>query len=150
MYCSKCGHPNDDNTTFCTNCGAPLTEGTANDQAQPAVQPQAPQQPMPQVQPSTSVPGKGLGIASMVLGIVSLVFFCVLYLAIPCAIVGIILGIVSRNQAKKAGAPTGMSTAGIVCSAIALGILVIVLILTIIGVVGASSYTNNFSDFSRF
>ena len=101
MYCSKCGHPNDDNTTFCTNCGAPLTEGTANDQAQPAVQPQAPQQPMPQVQPSTSVPGKGLGIASMVLGIVSLVFFCVLYLAIPCAIVGIILGIVQEIRLKK-------------------------------------------------
>ena len=149
MYCSKCGHPNDDNTTFCTNCGAPLTEETANEQVESA-QPQAPQQPMPQTQPSASVPGKGLGIASMVLGIVSLVLFCFLYIAIPCAIVGIILGIVSRNQAKKAGAPTGMSTAGIVCSAIALGILVIVLILTIIGVVGAASYTNNFSDFSNF
>lgn len=157
MFCTKCGQQNDDNVSFCTNCGAPLnSEENTNPQAQP-VQPevQPPQQPQyqaqaPQSQPNAPVPGKGLGIASMVLGIVSLALFCFLYIAIPCAVVGIILGIVGYNQAKKVNAPKGMATAGIVCSAIALGILVIALILTLIGVIGAASYTNNFSDFSQF
>ena len=71
------------------------------------------------------IPGKGLGIASMVLGIVSLALFCVLYLAIPCAIVGAILGGVALSKAKQAGVKNGMGVAGLTCSLIALGILVI-------------------------
>lgn len=142
MYCTKCGHPNDDNTSFCTNCGAPLGEEktVAQDFNQPQ-QPVQPQQPMPQ--PTGSIPGRGLGIASMVLGIISLVFFCTIYLPIPCAIVGIILGIVGRNQAKASGAPTGMATAGIICSSISLGLALITIILGAVGLIAFGSFGSN-------
>lgn len=70
---------------------------------------------------------KGLSIASMVLGIVSLVFFCFAYICIPCGIVAIILGGVALAT-KKAG--KGMAIAGLVCAVIAIAIYVI---LSIIG-----------------
>lgn len=68
-------------------------------------------------------PGRGLAIASMVLGIVSVALFCAWYLAIPCAIVGLVLGIV----AKRKGSPSKMAMAGIVLSIIALGIAILMI-----------------------
>lgn len=67
--------------------------------------------------------GKGLGIASMICGIVSLIGCCGLwYIGIPCAIVAIILGIIQivKNESK------GMAIAGIICGA--LGIVLSVLV----------------------
>lgn len=75
-------------------------------------------------------PGKGKAIASMVLGIISLVVAWFGYgaiLAIILSIVGLILG----TQAKKeipAEMPKGMATAGIVMSIIALALSVIVFV----------------------
>lgn len=66
---------------------------------------------------STSTPGKGAAIASLVLGIVSVVFWFTGMLAIiglVCAIVGIICSSVS----KKAGYEGGVRTAGLVLSII--------------------------------
>ncbi|MGN0396003.1 MAG: DUF4190 domain-containing protein, partial [Coprococcus sp.] len=58
--------------------------------------------------------GQGLAIASMVLGIVAIVFSCCwYYISIPCAIVGLIMGGVSL-AGKKPG--KGMAIAGLVCS----------------------------------
>ena len=65
---------------------------------------------------------KGFSIASMVLGIVSLVLVC-----IPAGIVAIILGGVSLAT-KKGG--RGMAIAGLVCAIIGIAVYVI---LTIIG-----------------
>jgi hypothetical protein len=60
----------------------------------------------------------GLSIASMVLGIVALVFgCCVPVVTYICAIVGVILGAVAL--AKHAGGK-GMAIAGLVCSIVAL------------------------------
>ena len=125
-YCKNCGSLNNDGVLYCASCGAPMQ----------AAQPQQPiypvnnyQQPVPQ-----SVPGKGLGITSMVLGIISLVLFCFWFIALPCAIVGIILGCISISQAKEAGMKNGMATAGIVCSAIAIVLVILILILAAIGV----------------
>lgn len=63
--------------------------------------------------------GTGLGIASMVLGIVSIPMMCcggVSFLCIVLGIVSIVLGIVQivKNEKK------GMAIAGIVCSAVAI------------------------------
>lgn len=68
-------------------------------------------------------PGKGLAIASMVLGIVSLVLcLIVMYLpALICAIVGLILGIMAKKKIKSK-----MATAGFVCSLIGLIISAVV------------------------
>ncbi len=72
---------------------------------------------------------KGLSIASMVLGIVSLVFFCVWYIAIPCAILAIIFGIIgSKRGAKK------MAKAGLIMGIVSVSIFVLVWILALMGV----------------
>lgn len=74
------------------------------------------------VQPSNST---GLAIASMVLGIVSLVFFCVPYICFLTGIIGIILGAISLGT-KKGG--KGMAIAGLVCSAVSMAIYLIIVI----------------------
>ena len=70
---------------------------------------------------------KGLGIASMVLGILSLTCCCCSILGVIVAIVGLILGIISQ-KAK----PNGFALAGIITSAfgIAFGILGFVITIT--------------------
>ncbi len=77
-------------------------------------------------------PGKGLSIAGMVLGIVSLAVLCIPYvnfLSLVCAIVGLILSIIGKKKSKAANAPTGMATAGIVLSIIALAIAIVVVLI---------------------
>ena len=44
---------------------------------------------------------KGLSIASMILGIVSVVLCCVWYISIPCAILAIIFGTVENKKNKN-------------------------------------------------
>ncbi|MCD6304501.1 MAG: hypothetical protein J7M21_06020 [Planctomycetes bacterium] len=99
---------------------------------------QAPPEPSPSTA-AVANPGKGLSIAGLVLGIVAVALFCVWYLAIPCAIVGLILSIIARNKSKAANAPTGMATAGLILCIIALVldvVLGIVLGSLILGAVG--------------
>ncbi len=116
MFCPHCGTPTAENQTHCTQCGAVLTV----------------QVPMSNHPTPTKTPGFGLAIASMVLGIVSLALFCVIYLAIPCAIVGIALAAIALNKAKQVHAKSGMAVAGLTCSCVALGILIILLVVVII------------------
>ena len=98
--------------------------------------PQAPPQAPIGVVPN---PGKGLSIAGMVLGIVGLALFCLWYLAIPCAIVGLILSILGKKKSKAANAPTGMATAGIVLSIIALALDLVFAIIAIIALTAVSN-----------
>ena len=93
-------------------------------------------QPMPQyvyVTQQQNSPKKsiGLAVASMVLGIVAVVFSCIIYISIPCGIVGLILGAVSLAT-KKGG--KGMAIAGIVCSIVAIAVVIIS------AIAGASMY----------
>lgn len=72
-----------------------------------------------------------MAVASLVLGILSLVFMWIPYiniLAIILAIVGIVLGALGMKQLKAAGKPSGMATAGMVMSIIGLAISVIYVI----------------------
>lgn len=65
----------------------------------------------------------GMAIASMILGILSIVFCCCYgWISIPLAIIGIILGAVclSKNTSGR-----GMAIAGIVTSIIALALLLV-------------------------
>ena len=154
MFCSQCGTKNNDGAAFCAGCGAPLeTELSAKQEAPdqelkpqsenieieaPANNFQAPQNDFSANQsytptPAPSLPGKGQGIAGMVLGIVSLVMMCTFYIALPCAIVGLILSITSKSKAKKAGMKNGFAVAGIVTSAIGLGLGVLYIIFAVIG-----------------
>ena len=73
--------------------------------------------------------GKGLGIASLVLGILALLSGW-MFIGGLFGLIGLILGVMSLRQAKKAGAPKGLAITGIVLSilglisAIVMGILV--------------------------
>lgn len=125
MFCPNCGAQNADNVAFCASCGANM--GAQQPVYQAPVQPmyQAPVQPVYQQPIQQSVPGKGMGITGMVLGIVALVLFCMWYVSIPSAIVGAILSGVALKKAQEVGKKNGMATAGLVCSCIALGIAIL-------------------------
>lgn len=81
---------------------------------------------------------KGMSIASLILGIISLVLFCFWYLSLPCAIIAIILGVMGRKKGGK-----GMATAGIVLGAIAIVLVVVILILAAVGIGVLSSMDPN-------
>lgn len=76
---------------------------------------------------------QGMAIASMVLGIISLLTSCTIIIPIPTAIIGIILGIISIKY-KYDG--RGMAIAGIILSSISL----LVVLLVIIGYIAFSNY----------
>ena len=89
-------------------------------------------------QPKKSI---GLAVASMVLGIVSVVFCCCfVYISIPCGIVGLILGAISVAT-KKGG--KGMAIAGIVCSIVSLAVAIIA------AAAGASLYYDMMNSYNR-
>jgi hypothetical protein len=67
--------------------------------------------------------GRGLGIASMICGIISVLFGmipCVGMSVLPLAVVALVLGCISCKQAIDGGAPLGMAITGIVTSSFAL------------------------------
>lgn len=69
-------------------------------------------------------PARGKATASMVLGIVSLICIWFGYsslIGIVCGIIGLVLGIDAKKQLMPEEG-RGMATAGVVCSAIGLGL----------------------------
>lgn len=146
MFCSNCGANIPDDSKACSYCGVPVNQQQPQFQQpeqqvqpayqQPAYQSPAFSQPVPRM---TEMPGKGMGVASLVLGIVSLVMFCIWYLSLPCGIVGLILGVVSMNKAKAVGMRNGTAVGGMVCSCIALGLSILICVLAIIGLAELSA-----------
>lgn len=140
MFCPYCNSEINDGLKFCPKCGSPVASASYQQPVQqyqdpyqqpyqqqyqqPPVFNQAPVQPMQfyseQPQADNRVPGKGLGIASMVLGIIAFVFSCYLYLSLPLGLTSLILGVVGRIKAKSADKKNGCATAGIICSILAL------------------------------
>lgn len=70
---------------------------------------------------TVSAESGGFGIASMICGIIALITCCLWCLCIPLAVVSIVLGILQLQK----GTAKGMAIAGIVCSGIALVLLII-------------------------
>ncbi len=66
---------------------------------------------------------KGFCIASLVLGIVALIFFCLWYISIPCGILAIIFGILGIKSMNK-----GMAIAGLITGSIGLVISTLIII----------------------
>lgn len=79
---------------------------------------------------------KGFCIASLVLGIVTLIFFCLWYISIPCGILAIIFGILGIKSTSK-----GMAIAGLITGSI--GLLISTLIVIFLFIIG---FTIGFSD----
>lgn len=83
---------------------------------------------------------KGLSIASMVLGIISVVLFCAWYIALPCGILAIIFGIIERKKNKS----NKFAKSGFI-----LGIVSIVLSIVVIFIVFFISASLNHGLFER-
>ncbi|MEE1061454.1 MAG: DUF4190 domain-containing protein [Ruminococcus sp.] len=96
---------------------------------------QSPQYNAPYVQGESK--GNGLGIASLVLGIVSIVTFCLCCVSLPLSITGLILGIISKVKKKE---NNGIAIAGIIVSAVALVAVLGFWLFAIIS--GEASYTD--------
>ena len=72
----------------------------------------------------------GLAIASMVLGILSLLCFCAWYISLPLGVIAIVLGVIAKNQADRGQAGgRGMALAGLICGSIAVLLAIILLVI---------------------
>ncbi len=78
---------------------------------------------------------KGFAIASMVLGIISLVLFCIWYISVPCSILAIIFAKLSLKSSKRGMAIAGLTT-GII------GFILIIIVYILIVALGISIYQN--------
>lgn len=73
--------------------------------------------------------GKGMAIAALILGIVSVALCLYWFIAIPVGIVAIVLGVIAR----KRGVGAGMALAGIITGAVGAVLGLIIAILTFAG-----------------
>lgn len=145
MFCRNCGTENGDQDKFCKNCGQPLAaedsqqEETAGSTQQAAPDPAPVQYTAYQQTPVIEEDRpSGTAIASMVLGIVSIVFCCMNVIAVVLGIVAIVL---SRRE-EQSGHQNGFVKAGFVCGligAILGGIYLIYVIAVVMFRVGKSS-----------
>jgi hypothetical protein len=109
---------------------------------EPSPQPSYQQQPYQQQQfypPVTSTPaepGKGLAVAGLVLGIISLVFCFVPYIGFPVSIVGIFLAAFGRRSITR----RTMATVGLVLSIIGLVLAVIFTVVYLGAIMSANQY----------
>ena len=78
---------------------------------------------------STNSTRKGFNITSMVLGIISVVTFCIWYASLPSSILAIIFSVAGRKDAGR-----GMGIAGMVLGIVALALYAIIFILGIFGI----------------
>lgn len=144
IYCEKC-RTRISSGNRCTTCGhvnpGPIPESNRAPvpppPSPPAQYPQqvtqqvyAPQQPaygQPVMYPGVQAPTHGPAVASMILGILSLVLW---WFGIITGIIGLVLGASSLKQCQPNGPKNGrgMAIAGITCSIIALSLWLIVLL----------------------
>ncbi|MCD4823356.1 MAG: hypothetical protein K8S55_02010 [Phycisphaerae bacterium] len=87
--------------------------------------------------------GNGIAVAGMILGIIACALFCIPYIALPCAIVGLILSIQGKKKSLVTGTGSGMAITGIILSIIALAVAALLIILIIAG-----AMTSSFSTYS--
>lgn len=162
MFCKNCGAQLSEGAAFCPNCGTAVVKEVAEPVYQQPAEPQQPvyrqpaepqqpvyQQPVyqqPVYQPVVngaprSNPGKGMGIAALIMGIVSCCFFWIPYFNIIClmmSIAGMILSIIGLKKSKSAGASAGVSVAGLVLSIVGL-VLSSISCLVVLGILAEAS-----------
>ena len=125
MFCTKCGGQVAINSVVCTYCGTQVkhpqnsnfnNSNFVQNQPQDFAQASAPQ-----------AQSNGLGVASMVLGILAITLTWAYGLGVVLAIPALILGIIQQKQRK-----CGMATAGIVLGIISI-ILAVLLVIFFVG-----------------
>jgi type IV pilus assembly protein PilA len=114
MFCPKCGAALQENSQFCSRCGAPATAHPDPAYAQGATSTEA-----------GTTSGKALG--SLITGIFGLVLF-------PAAIVAIVLGHISRSEIRKSSGRlhgAGMALTGLVFGYVGVAFIPILIIAAI-------------------
>lgn len=96
---------------------------------------QPPVAPPVQPQQIPPRPASGLAIASLILGILSIVLLCLWFLSVPLGIIAIILGVVALNQAKagRAGGK-GMAKGGVICGIVGIALTILLTVAVWAGV----------------
>ena len=94
--------------------------------------PPIPGNPVPYYIPAPAGMGQGKAVASLVLGIIGVVLCQIVFISLPCQIIGLILGILAKRQ--RAG---GMAIAGIVLCCVGLAFSLLVLFFVILGLIMA-------------
>ena len=134
MFCSYCGSLHEDTARFCGVCGAKLA-------VQPLAAPEGqPDQHVRQAQgwPGYScwqmpqpekLPGKGFGVAGLVLSLVALAIGTAWLFSAILAVLGIVFSAIGLAKAKKAEKSNGLAVGGLIC-----GIVAIVILAVLIGV----------------
>ena len=119
MKCNYCGADNKEESKFCASCGAELKEKKKTTKKEEAEVKEEKIETKPYVKPEVVKPEEkdGKGTASLVLGIISMLVWCVTPIT---SIIGLILGICAKKSGKK--------VAGIILNAIALTISVVCLL----------------------
>lgn len=135
MICKYCGADLQEGAATCASCGAAVEGVSAEVVTEEATEVVVPQK--------NTKAGKGLGIASLILGILSVPGIggavCCACLggfgSILTSIVSIVLGILSISKAKKEGVKSSpLAIIGIVLSAIALlGIIIAIIVNAVLG-----------------
>lgn len=122
MKCNYCGADNKEGSKFCASCGAELKEKKTTKSEEIKVEKQEVKEVKPEVKAepvkATNTTKDGKATASLVLGICSLIIWC---LTFPLSLIGLILGIASKER-------SGKRTAGIVINAIGLALSLCVLL----------------------
>lgn len=113
MFCSQCGSKIDDEAKFCAQCGTPVARSAP--QAQPYV---APVYVEPRPVQCERCDKRGVESNKGGDNVVGLVGFI---LAFICPLAGLICSIIGYGNAKKGAPNRGLSVAGIIISALAVG-----------------------------
>ena len=89
--------------------------------------------------PGQSEPGKGMGIAGFVTGVVGLVLSWLPFVGLVIAAVGIALSAVGLRQIRAARGSGGLAVAGLVCGIIG-SIIGLVIVIAVIADASSSTY----------
>ena len=124
MYCPQCGQQNPAESAACSNCGQPLMA------TPPAAPHSSPVVGAPAPAPGAAVPTAGKATASLVLGLLSLVF-CL------AGIPAIILGHMALSEIKKSAGRLkgdGMALAGLIMGYLSIVAIPFILIIAAIAI----------------
>lgn len=79
-------------------------------------------------------PRHGLAVASLVLGMISLLLFCVPWISVPAALAAIVMGAVIRHRGPhRVGSDSVvMATVGVICGGVAITLIVVILLIAAI------------------
>ena len=153
--CYSCGSQMPDEAVACSVCGAPLQADQMPQQpyqqqdfqqpyAQQPYQQMGYQQPYQQQMYAGNNAPNGKAIASLVLGIMSILTSSV-FIGFVLGIVGCVLGVKARNEIPEGAPGRGLATGGLVCSIVGavLGGILVLSCVCIGGIGGCAAIMDN-------